>query len=94
MANGYVAAMISEFAWKRANGIFEAQADFELAMLIAAISLPISGVFVVGLTVWAVLRFAVRRSVSSQISIGPLAVSALNIAAPFLLWLSLKWIVR
>lgn len=94
LANGYVSGMIVHFAWKQANGVHEAQADFELAMLVAAISFPIACIFTVGLFVWAAMRFAVRRSADSTVSIGPLAVSALNVAAPFLLWFFLRWIIR
>lgn len=88
LANGYVAAMIAQFAWK---GTHENFADFELAMLIAAISLPISILMVVGLIFWSAMRFAVRQSQGSKVAIGPLAVSALNVVAPVLLWFALKW---
>jgi hypothetical protein len=86
--NGYFAAMVIQMAL----GGRAAQADFELASYIGLISLPLAGLMGIGLVIWASMRFAARHAVSSNIAFGQLAIAALNIAAPFLLWSSLKWI--
>ena len=94
LANGYIAGLIAQLAWENAHGGYGAQADFSIAMRIAAISLPIACLMVAGLCIWATMHFAARRSIGAAVSVGQLTVVGLNILAPAVLWIGLMRIVR
>ena len=92
--NGYLGATIVQVAWNRAHGRLEAQADFGIAMSIAAASLPISAICIVAFVAWAVFRFAAPALIGYAVDRWLLTLAVLNIAAPLLLWYGLLWVVH
>lgn len=86
LANLYLVALIVQLAWDNAHCAAGAWAGFEIAMRIATVSLPISGLMVIFALFWAAMRFAVRRHIDPSIKIGQVLASGLNMAAPLLLW--------
>ena len=89
--NFYVGASIVQLAWDEAHGHFAAQADFSIAMHIAAVSLPISAVCLIGLVVGTVFRFGSGGVLVPVLRPSLASVAVLNVLAPVLLWYALKW---
>ena len=84
--NGFLASRIVSLIWDRVHGIHENQAEFEIVMRIAVVSVPISILCLSGLAVWAVLRFTVPRVAGYTVERGLLILTAINVVAPVLLW--------
>jgi hypothetical protein len=89
--NAYLGATVAELAWSAAHGHSKAQADFAIAMHIAAVSLPLSALCLIGLIVAAVFRFASDGVLVPVLRPGLVCLAAANVLAPVLLWSALKW---
>jgi hypothetical protein len=90
--NLFLLAEIAHLAWQRQVGGYNtAQGDFAIAMHIMAASVPISGVLLVGLAMFAVMRKKVPPGSEAPRGTGSLMLVLANIAAPVLLFFGLKW---
>ena len=91
--NAYLAAEILQLWWQQRHGGYNtAQGDFAIGMHIAAASLPIAVLLIVGTVIPLIMRRAVGRSAGSAGSHGVYALLAVNIAAPVVLYYGLKWL--
>jgi hypothetical protein len=90
--NFYVGASIAQLAWDEAHGHFAAQADFSIAMHIAAVSLPIAALCLVGLGIGTLFRFGSDGILVPALCPSLVSLAVVNILAPLLLWYALKWV--
>lgn len=91
--NGFLAVEIVQLWWQRRHGGYNtAQGDFAVGMHIAAASLPIAALLIVGAVALLILRRAVGRSAGPAGSHGVYVLLAVNIAAPVVLYYGLKWL--
>jgi hypothetical protein len=89
--NAFLAAEIVQLWWQQSRGGNNtAQGDFEIAMHIAAASVPISAVLLVGAAILWVMRRTVRPAPELRRSPGVAALLTLNVVAPVLLYFALR----
>ena len=91
--NAWIAAQILLLSWQRARGGYNtAQGEIGPYMYTIAISAPIAVAILVGWVVLALLRANVPHTRESEPLRGVIALAVINIAAPALLFLALKWL--
>ena len=90
--NAYLLAEIIQLSWERSHGVTNtAQGDLEIAIQIMTASVPISICFLIGFSVFAVMRTRVPRDPESKPENGCMALAMLNLLAPALLYFGLRW---
>ena len=90
--NAFLLAEIIQLSWERTHGVTNtAQGDFEIAMHIMMASIPISICFLIGLSVFAVLRARAARDTESKRETGCAVLAMLNLVAPVFLYFVLRW---
>ncbi len=91
--NAFLAVEIVHLWWQRRQGGYNtAQGDLEIAMHIAAASVPISALLMVGALVILLTRKVVGRSPSAARWTGSSALLAVNVVAPVVLYYGLRWL--
>jgi hypothetical protein len=93
LVNAFIAAEIAQLSWERWRGIGNtAQGEIGPFMHIIAISAPIAVAILVGWVVLAVMRSRVTHNSDASSNRGVVALSAINVVAPVLLWFGLQWL--
>jgi hypothetical protein len=90
--NGYLLAEIAQLWWQRRQGGYNtAQGDLEIWMHIMAASVPIAGLLLIGAGIFAVMGRTVGAGFALARTPGLLALLALNVTAPVLLYFALRF---
>lgn len=90
--NAFILAETAQLWWERAYGTAStAQADLTIAMHVLVFSTPVAICFLIGGCVLAVLRRRVPLAPEETHNRGPAILALINLIAPFLHHLALRW---